>query len=106
MGTLTPRTHRYADPSRRRGQTNVESTKKCSDEVATVSSTVGLSARPFVDDYADAILAAAMKQDKFVDDTTGQPLLPELCREARKLEVDYFKSKGVWELRPVSEAHR
>ena len=46
----------------------------------------------------------ANKGDRFVDDITGQPLPPELCREARRLEVDCFKSKNVWEIRTIAEA--
>ena len=38
------------------------------------------------------------------DDITGQPLAPELCKAARQKELDYFESKKVWEVRPISEA--
>ena len=41
-----------------------------------------------------------------MDDLTGLPLRPELCIEARAKEIAYFKSKGVWEIRPISEARR
>jgi hypothetical protein len=41
-----------------------------------------------------------------MDDLTGLPLVPELCRAARKKEIDYFKSKGVWEIRSIDEAIR
>ena len=44
--------------------------------------------------------------ERYVDDLTGLPLVPELCVGARKKEIDYFKSKGVWEYRPISEAVR
>ena len=50
------------------------------------------SSLQFVDHAFDSILAAANKNDRFVDDITGQPLPPELCRAARQLEVDYFLS--------------
>ena len=41
--------------------------------------------------------------DRLMDDITGQPLPPELCREARRVEIYYVRSKGVWELRHISE---
>ena len=44
--------------------------------------------------------------ERFVDDLTGLPLPPDLCRAARQKELDYFKSKGVWETRSVYEARR
>ena len=39
-----------------------------------------------------------------MDDIIGQPINPELCRRARQEELNYFKSKGVWDLRAVKEA--
>ena len=45
-----------------------------------------------------------IRSDRFVDDLTGLPLNEELCRRARQKEIDYFQSKGVWEIRPVNEA--
>ena len=39
-----------------------------------------------------------------MDDITKQPLDPRLCREVRKKELEYFASKGVFELRQVKEA--
>ena len=39
----------------------------------------------------------------FKDTITGQELNPVLVRAARKKEMDYFASKGVWALRPRSE---
>ena len=51
-------------------------------------------------------LKFSTRADKYVDDLTGLPLRPDLCIEARKQEIDYFKSKSVWELRPISEARR
>ena len=62
------------------------------------------SARHFVDASVDRILSMANKGDRFVDDITGQPLPLELCRAGRRLEVDYFKSKSVWEIRTIAEA--
>ena len=40
------------------------------------------------------------------DSITGQPLLPELVREARRKELEYFATKKVWELRDRGEAVR
>ena len=50
------------------------------------------------------IVAAIHNRNAFVDDLTGLPLSSELCRAARQKEISYFRAKGVWELRPVSEA--
>ena len=47
----------------------------------------------------DALISAA-NHDRFVDDLTGLPLPPELCRAARQQEIAYFRAKGVWEMRP------
>ena len=44
--------------------------------------------------------------DRYVDDLTGLPLPPDLCRAARRKELEYFKSKGVWEMRTINEARR
>ena len=44
------------------------------------------------------------RHERFIDNITGQPLNPELCRIARKKELDYFHSKGVWSMRSVQEA--
>ena len=41
---------------------------------------------------------------RFRDDLTGQPLIDELVMEARRKELDYFTSKGVWVKRPKAEA--
>ena len=51
----------------------------------------------------EALLSAAV-HDRFVDDLTGLPLPPELCRAARQKEIAYFRAKGVWEMRPFGEA--
>ena len=40
------------------------------------------------------------------DDLTGQPLSPELCRNARATEIDDFRDKKVWTIRKVNEALR
>ena len=42
-------------------------------------------------------------EEKFVDDLTGQPLDPSLCRAARKKEMDYVREKGLWAKRAVKE---
>ena len=46
------------------------------------------------------------RHERYVDDLTGQPLPPELCRAARATELDYFLEKEVWTIRKVSEALR
>ncbi len=38
------------------------------------------------------------------DATTGQPLRPDLVREARRKELEYFAAKGVWVKRSRDEA--
>ena len=57
-------------------------------------------------DPHDPFLGLVNRHEKYIDDLTGQPLDPELCRIARKAELDYFRSKGVWSLRPIQEAWR
>ena len=57
-------------------------------------------------DTHDPFLGVVNRHERFVDDITGQPLDPELCRVARKAGLDYFRSKGVWSLRPIKEAWR
>ena len=42
--------------------------------------------------------------ESYKDSVTGQPLRAELVRAARKLEMEYFEAKQVWEKRPRSEA--
>ena len=44
-------------------------------------------------DVGSSVLAVAGRSDKFVDDLTGQPLPPDLCREARRVEILYFRDK-------------
>ena len=46
------------------------------------------------------------KNGVYKDNLTGQPLIPELVKQARLEELKYFKSKSVWELRGVDEAKR
>ena len=38
----------------------------------------------------------ARPTEVFKDDLNGQPLNPQLVKAARKKELDYFNSKGVW----------
>ena len=40
-------------------------------------------------------MGGGWKPDRYIDDLTGLPLVPELCRAARAKELAYFKSKGV-----------
>ena len=46
------------------------------------------------------------EQEQFHDDIAGQPLDPALVREARRRELEYFESKGVWKLQRYEEARR
>ena len=51
--------------------------------------------------------AAAKKgggEEVFRDALAGQVLIPELVREARRKELEYFIQKGVWEKRPRAES--
>ena len=50
------------------------------------------------------VVTAVSNRDSFVDDLTGLPLPPELCRAVRQKEIAHFRAKGVWELRLVSDA--
>ena len=54
----------------------------------------------------EPLLSAWQGHREFVDDLTGLPLPPDLCRAARKKEIDYFKSKQVWDIRSINEARR
>ena len=45
-------------------------------------------------------------QEAFFDDVTGQPLDPILVREARKRELEYFKTKEVWQLEQIETARK
>ena len=44
--------------------------------------------------------------ENFRDAIIGQALNPALVREARKKELEYFESKGVWQKRLRSEAYK
>ena len=46
------------------------------------------------------------RHERYVDDITGQPLSPELCKKARAPELDYLRDKEVWTIRKVNEALR
>ena len=50
------------------------------------------------------VLKLDVQSDRFVDDLTGLPLDEALCRAARKKEIEYFHSKGVWDSRTIKEA--
>ena len=52
----------------------------------------------------DPLIGVVNRHERFIDDITGQPLNPELCRIARRKEIDYFRSRGVWDMRRVQEA--
>ena len=41
------------------------------------------------------IVAAVSNRRDFIDDLTGLPLPPELCRAARQKEIAYFRAKGL-----------
>jgi len=43
---------------------------------------------------------------KYRDDLTGQVLRDDLVEEARRKELTYFNSKGVWDKRPILEARQ
>ena len=47
---------------------------------------------------------AGWRRDLLIDDLTGLPLPPESCKAARMKDVDYFRSKGIWEIKTLSEA--
>ena len=48
----------------------------------------------------------AMYRGGVTDDLTGQPLPDELVESGKKKELDYFKSKGVWEYVSIAECRR
>ncbi len=48
----------------------------------------------------------AQASGKYRDDLTGQPLIDHFVLEARRQELAYFMSKGVWIKRPRGEAAR
>ena len=43
----------------------------------------------------DPFVGVVKRHLRFIDDITGQPQIPELCRVARRKKIDYFRSKGV-----------
>ena len=47
-----------------------------------------------------------MGEKIYKDALTGETLPPALVEEARKRELEYFASKGVWHLRLREEAYR
>ena len=57
-------------------------------------------------DFGSSVLAGAGRGEKFADDLTGQPLPPDLCREARRVEIQYCRDKRVWDIRSLHEALR
>ena len=52
----------------------------------------------------DPFVGVVNRHERFIDDVIGQPLNPELCRIARRKEIDYFRCKGVRDMRRVQEA--
>ena len=48
----------------------------------------------------------AVEEMAYKDAITGQPLNTKLVEEARRKELEYFESKGVWHRRPQSEAFK
>ena len=46
------------------------------------------------------------RHDWCFDDLTGQSVLTALCMEARATELEYFKEKGVWVIKRISEVVR
>ena len=54
---------------------------------------------------AEKVFAVQQKiHEGYRDSVTGQPLRADLVKAARKLELEYFDAKQVWERRPRSEA--
>ena len=57
-----------------------------------------------IGDAKGNLLKVSLQSDeKFVDDLTGKPLDPALCREARKREMEFVRAKGLWVKRSVKE---
>ena len=55
-------------------------------------------------DSAGNVMKLSISSDeKFVDNLTGHPLDPALCRAARKKEMDFVREKGLWLKRSVKE---
>ena len=57
-------------------------------------------------DSPGVLKVGTSRHERYVDDLTGQPLDPELCRKARATEPENFKDKEVGTMRKVSEALR
>ena len=55
-------------------------------------------------EYDFAGLPKPGRHERYVDDITGQPLSPELCKKAIATELDYFREKEVRTLRKGNEA--
>jgi hypothetical protein len=53
---------------------------------------------------AERVFAVHSNDEVFKDSVTGQPLEKALVSAARKLEMEYFEEKNVWERRPRAEA--
>ena len=57
-------------------------------------------------EYEFAGVLKPSRHERYVNDITGQPLPPELCKKARAIELKYFNEKERWTIRRVSEALR
>ena len=53
---------------------------------------------------SNSLLNVNGRHERFLDDITKQPLDSRLCREGWKKELEYFASRGVFELRQIKEA--
>ena len=79
------------------------------DEVNAFRSRSGKGAEDFalgLEDGDEHALGASSSRDQFVDDLTGLPLPPDLCRVARAKEFEYFNTKQVWDVRSINKARR
>ena len=52
----------------------------------------------------DDALNVKMMTERFIDELTGVPLPPDICRAARKKEIKYFRNTGVWNIGKINEA--
>lgn len=55
------------------------------------------------DHYGNVLKFTIQSDERFIDDLSGQPLDPVLCRAARKLEMDFVRDKGLWVKRSIRE---
>ena len=55
---------------------------------------------------ADCVYNVEADGEKIFNDLTGQILDSKLVKEARKKELDFFESKGVWVKKAMDEARR